>query len=407
MIHDVRPGRVVIGVLFFLIGLSFLLESVSVWHVHPADFWPLFLISFGVAVLLGRARRMKVEEDRTGQLAVAEERVRIARELHDIVAHSVSLMTIQIAAARRAKETKPEEAENSLKAAEDTGRQTLAELHQMLSMLRGADASIGAAGQRTVWTADVASGASADAAPRALAPTSTTSWNASRLASPGSQAPGETPSFGPGWTRPRPPAFAGRRAYRQAWGPPWWPPAGWPGQPAVRRPPPPAYAATGPSPATRPPEPTRSANGTGDSSGGRAPLPRLADLDPLVQGLRDAGLDVNMTVAGTPPPLPASVELAIYRVVQESLTNALRYAGQGRVLVEITYTPEYIVLFVDDDGPGPGGGAKAGSRDSGGHGLLGMQERIAAVGGTLTSGPRTPGPGWRVHARIPMVLITR
>ncbi len=115
-----------------------------------------------------------------------------------------------------------------------------------------------------------------------------------------------------------------------------------------------------------------------------------------------------MTVAGTPPPLPASVELAIYRVVQEALTNAVRYAGQGRVLVEITYTPEYIVVFVDDDGPGPGGSAKAKEpKEGGGHGLLGMQERIAAVGGTLTAGPRTPGPGWRVHARIPMVLFAR
>jgi signal transduction histidine kinase len=127
-----------------------------------------------------------------------------------------------------------------------------------------------------------------------------------------------------------------------------------------------------------------------------------------VQGLRDAGLDVTMTVAGSPPPLPASVELAIYRVVQEALTNVLRYAAQGRVLVEITYTPEYVVVFVDDDGPGPGGSAKPrDAKESGGHGLVGMQERIAAVGGTLTAGPRTPGPGWRVHARIPMALITR
>jgi signal transduction histidine kinase len=134
-------------------------------------------------------------------------------------------------------------------------------------------------------------------------------------------------------------------------------------------------------------------------------LPKLVDLGPLVQGLRDAGLDVTMTVAGSPPPLPASVELAIYRVVQEALTNALRYAGQSRVLVEITYTPEYIVVFVDDEGPGAGAAGKG--KDGDGHGLLGMQERIAGVGGTLTAGPRTPGPGWRVHLRIPMALATR
>ena len=92
---------------------------------------------------------MQVEEDRSAQLAVAEERVRIARELHDIVAHGVSLMTIQIAAARRVGVSKPETATESLEAAEQTGRQTLSELEGMLAVLRGADASIGAAASST------------------------------------------------------------------------------------------------------------------------------------------------------------------------------------------------------------------------------------------------------------------
>ena len=203
------------------------------------------------------------------------------------------------------------------------------------------------------------------------------------------------------------------------------------GQPGTTRTGPPSYGpGTRPAPAGAPNGPAAYGTGNGAATGmggatgngaatgtagtssgaghGRSPLPKLVDLDPLVQGLRDAGLDITMTVAGTPPPLPASVELAVYRVVQEALTNALRYAGQGRVLVELTYTPEYIVVFVDDDGPGPGGNAKAKEpKDGGGHGLVGMQERIAAVGGTLTAGPRTPGPGWRVHARIPLVLFTR
>jgi signal transduction histidine kinase len=405
MIHEVRPLRVVAGVLFFLIGLAFFLEGVSVWRVHPADFWPLLLISVGVAVLLGRARRAKVEEDRTSQLAVAEERVRIARELHDIVAHSVSLMTIQIAAARRAKETQPEAAENSLKAAEDTGRQTLAELHQMLSMLRGADASIGAAGaQRMVWTADSASSGlgSAGYGASAAAGRDAGVWIASGQ-------PASTPTGSTGWTRPRPPAFGSHPRWngRRPTGP-WWPQTGWPNQPSQPGEPRTGPPAGGQYPGARTNGATSSNGARTSPTNGRAPLPKLADLGPLVQGLRDAGLDVTMTVAGSPPPLPASVELAIYRVVQEALTNTLRYAGQGRVLVEITYTPEYIVVFVDDDGPGPGGSAKAKeAKDGGGHGLLGMQERITAVGGTLTAGPRTPGPGWRVHARIPMALITR
>jgi signal transduction histidine kinase len=367
MIQEVRPTRVLAGVLFFLIGLAFFLESLSVWQVHAADFWPVLLISFGVAVLLSRARRIKVEEDRTGQLAVAEERVRIARELHDIVAHSVSLMTIQIAAARRAKASQPEAAENSLKAAEDTGRQTLAELHQMLSMLRGADASIGAAGaQRNVWSADPASDTETEST-RPSYQRGATTW-------PRPPRPPVPPS--PPWN----PAWGQARTWGQV--PPW--------------------SQARPDQSARPTAATGADNG---ASGQRAPLPKLADLAPLVQGLRDAGLDVTMTVAGSPPGLPASVELAIYRVVQEALTNTLRYAGQGRVLVEITYTPEYIVVFVDDEGPGAGAAGKG--KDGGGHGLVGMQERIAGVGGTLTAGPRAPGPGWRVHVRIPMALVTR
>src|SRR5262249_59712389 len=106
------------------------------------------IISLGAGLLLHRARRMQVEEDRSAQRAVAEERVRIARELHDIVAHGVSLMTIQIAAARRVSATKPESANESLEAAEQTGRETLSELEGMLTVLRGADASIIAATDR-------------------------------------------------------------------------------------------------------------------------------------------------------------------------------------------------------------------------------------------------------------------
>ena len=140
-----RSGRVTIGTLFFLLGFAFLVDSIGVVRIGPAVFWPLLFIAVGVGMLLRRARRLQVEEDRSGQLAVAEERVRIARELHDIVAHGVSLMTIQITAARRVAESKPDAAEQSLAAAEQTGRQTLNELDSMLAVLRGADASIWAA----------------------------------------------------------------------------------------------------------------------------------------------------------------------------------------------------------------------------------------------------------------------
>src|SRR3974377_1568864 len=99
--YQYRTSRVAVGTFFLLLGAAFLLDSVGAFRVTAALFWPLLIISLGAGLLLHRARRMQVEEDRSAQLAVAEERVRIARELHDIVAHGVSLMTIQIAAARR------------------------------------------------------------------------------------------------------------------------------------------------------------------------------------------------------------------------------------------------------------------------------------------------------------------
>ena len=147
--YQYRTSRVAVGTFFLLLGAAFLLDSFGVFRVTAALFWPLFVISLGAGLLLHRARRMQVEEDRSAQLAVAEERVRIARELHDIVAHGVSLMTIQIAAARRvgAKQAR-DSATESLEAAEQTGRQTLSELEGMLAVLRGADASIGAAADR-------------------------------------------------------------------------------------------------------------------------------------------------------------------------------------------------------------------------------------------------------------------
>jgi signal transduction histidine kinase len=231
---------------------------------------------------------------------VAEERVRIARELHDIVAHGVSLMTIQITAARRVADSKPDAAAASLSAAEETGRQTLAELDSMLSALRGADASIGAAG-------------------------------------------------GIG------------------------------------------MVGAGPEPA--PPGPLQISR--------RAPLPRLADIPTLVGALQEAGRNVSLHALGDVPRVPSSVELLIYRVVQEALTNAARYAGDAHIEVQLIFSPEAITVFVDDDGPGRAAVGRAG----GGHGLIGMSERLATFGGSLEAGPRQPGPGWRVYASVPVLAI--
>ena len=289
-----RTWRVTIGTLYLLIGAAFFFDTVGVFHANANLFWPLFLIALGVGMLLRRARRLQVEEDRSAQLAVAEERVRIARELHDVVAHGVSLMTIQISAARRVATSKPELADDSLAAAEQAGRQTLNELNSMLSVLRGADASIGA--------------------------------------------------------------------------------AAWPNQ----------------------------ANESGTTTAPhRSPIPRLTDLAELVDGLNKAGRRATLTILGEPPEVPSSVALVIYRVVQEALTNAVRYAPDAAIEVELIYSPEAISVFVDDDGPG----STATPRPGGGHGLVGMSERLATVGGSLSAGPRSPAPGWRVHANVPIFAM--
>ncbi len=283
-----RPGRVIFGVVYLAAGAAFLLDSLHLWQVQAGDAWPLALIAVGIWIVMGRRERAKVDHDRSAQLAVAEERVRIARELHDIVAHSVSLMTIQITAARRIHRRQPDEADEALLAAEHTGRRALSELRNMLSMLRGADASIGAAGSR-----------------------------------------------------------AGAGSERAA---------------------------------------------------ARQPLPGLGDIPVLVKESNAAGLGVELNVSGVEPETPGSVGLTIYRVVQEALTNAMRHAPGAKVQVEITYAPGFIILFVDDDGT-----SSAAPRGTDGHGLLGMRERVAALGGTLDAGPRQPGPGWRVHARLPLL----
>jgi signal transduction histidine kinase len=106
--------------------------------------------------------------------------------------------------------------------------------------------------------------------------------------------------------------------------------------------------------------------------------------------------------------------MTVYRVVQEALTNAVRYAGDAPIDIQVIFSPTAITVFVDDEGTGPlssaaksAAAAAAGhGSGGGGHGLVGMQERLAAVGGTLEAGPRRPGPGWRVYATIPVILLS-
>ncbi|HEY8340636.1 MAG TPA: sensor histidine kinase [Egibacteraceae bacterium] len=228
-----------------------------------------------------RAEQLERERENRARIAVAEERARIARELHDVVAHSVSVMVVQASAAQRALRRDPDRSEEALEQVAATGRQSLVELRRLLGLLRG---------------------------------------------------------------------------------------------------------------------------GSDDTT--FAPQPRFAEVDALVEQFRDAGLEVTLEVEGTPRPLSSGVDLSAYRIVQEALTNALKHAGPARVTVHVRYGADVLDITVDDDGGVVAAGvpavAQRPSRDGGpGHGLVGMRERAALVGGELEVGPRPDG-GYRVHARLPL-----
>jgi signal transduction histidine kinase len=217
-----------------------------------------------------RAARLEREREERARAAVAEERARIARELHDVVGHSVSVMTVQASGVRRLLRPDQEREREALLIVEQTGREALAEMRRLVDVLR---------------------------------------------------RPEESPAL--------------------------------------------------------------------------APQPSLQHLDKLLDQVRESGLDVDLKVEGDVAKLPASVDLAAYRLVQEGLTNTLKHAQAHRAEVLVRYGKGEVELVVADDGNGTGGG------DGGGHGLVGLRERIAVAGGELDAGPRAGG-GFQVRARLPM-----
>ncbi|GIH60937.1 sensor histidine kinase [Microbispora siamensis] len=224
--------------------------------------------------LVERAERAERELDQQARIAAAAERARIARELHDVVAHNVSVMVVQADGAGYAIDADPEQARRALQAISATGRQALAEMRRLVGVLRQ------------------------DA-----------------------------------------------------------------GSPAEEY----------------------------------APQPGVAQLGDLVRQVRDSGLPTEFTVSGTAQTLPEGEQLAVYRIVQEALTNALKHGGPGtRAWVEMTYGRGEIELRISDDGRGA-----AAPRLVGGHGLIGMRERAAMYGGSVDAAPR-PGGGFRVVVRIPI-----
>ncbi|GGS06221.1 histidine kinase [Streptomyces aureoverticillatus] len=240
--------------------------------------------------------------------ARGEERTRIARDMHDVVAHRVSLMVVHAAALQAVARKDPEKAVKNAALVGDMGRQALTELRQMLGVLR------------------------ADESPPKPAP-----------------APA-----------PLPLAAVGEAADR---------------------------AASRAEPAAEP--------GLPDLTDG----PCLAELDELVDQSRAAGMAVDLSVEGETRAYAADVEETAYRVVQEALTNVHKHAAGAKTYVRLAHRAAEIAMQVENGPPPEAGSADAGL-PSGGNGLVGMKERVTALGGVFVSGPTDAG-GFRVSAVLP------
>jgi signal transduction histidine kinase len=134
----------------------------------------------------------------------------------------------------------------------------------------------------------------------------------------------------------------------------------------------------------------------GDADAPLAPVPGLERIEDLVEPVRAAGYEVRVITKGSLADVPMLVDASAYRVVQEALTNVVRHAGPAKVDVAVIRDVDTLTVSVDDDGRGSAGALP------GGHGLTGMRERVTALGGTFSAGPRDGG-GYSVRASVPLV----
>jgi signal transduction histidine kinase len=250
----------------------------TIGHLVGLAAW---LLVIAAAADLLRARRERMAEadrmhEEEARRRASEERLRIARELHDVLAHNISMINVQAGVALHLLDERPEQARPALTAIKQASKDALTELRSVLGVLRRVD----------------------------------------------------------------------------------------------------------------------------EEDGSKDPAPTLSRIDDLVTRAKAAGLSVKVLVEGDARPLPAPVDLAAFRIVQEALTNVLRHAGASTANVLVRYDEDAVTVQIDDDGRGQASGSPGS-----GSGIVGMRERAESVGGSFEAGPRPDG-GFRVGARLPLEEVS-
>ncbi|SPT53148.1 Sensor histidine kinase desK [Actinomyces bovis] len=312
-----------------------------------------------LAEVRASAARSVLASEQRALLAAASERSRIAREMHDVIAHSLTVMITMADGATATIDRNPQMTKEALKVLAETGRSALADTRRLVGVLRE-DPSTSAV--------DTPTADAADAAPR-LAGFTAAALSGSPASTPGRKRSGTS----------------GREARDEG--------------PKVRDLPVPEFAPPGTvvpvEPSARIADLRAAATAAKDASADAtptAPAPESGDLEVLVQRFKTAGVPITYTWNGSPLPDDKSLQLTLFRIAQESLTNVLRYAPTTRdVQVQVDRYTGTVVLVVRNDAA-PGSTAMHGS----GKGLIGMRERAAVYGGQVQAGP-TP-QGWQVKA---------
>ena len=321
-----------------------------------------------------RSARMALASEQAVLLAAAEERSRIAREMHDVVAHSLAVMITMADGAAATVERNPATAKQAMETLAEAGRSALADTRRLVGVLRE-DPSV-AAGQTTA--SEASSG-----------PASSTGVDS---AAPLSDQP--DPAGRPRWN------LTGRSAQSPEPSAPSEGSSSSAHQHEVRDLPVPEFAPLGTVTPVEPSAPIanlrqQATNGAGDRSRGDLPLapaPEQADITELVKRFEAAGVPVTYRWVGAALPEDKALQLTVFRIAQEALTNVLRYAPTTpAVSVDVERHIGTVVLTVDNEAA-PGTRPMHGS----GKGLIGMRERASVYGGTVQAGP-TP-TGWRVRA---------